>query len=43
MERNKNRRKYLGNFNPGVCELSECKQQDFLLKKFNAGEKRIDT
>lgn len=38
MERNKNKRKYLENFNPGVCELSKCKHQDFLLRKFNAGE-----
>ena len=38
MERNKNKRKYLENFNPGVCELSECKHQDFLLEEFNAGD-----
>ncbi|MBQ8802255.1 MAG: hypothetical protein IJZ53_01280 [Tyzzerella sp.] len=37
-ERNEDKRKYLENFNPDVCELSKCEHQDFLLSKFNAGE-----
>lgn len=38
MEENRNKRRYLKEFNPDVCELSNCKHQDFLLSRFDAGE-----